>query len=346
MPDPSPIALIDARRDPLAAATPERIATLMATMFTGQPRRLVDAALVALDPLWRSWLSRTPSPYREELASLAKRIGMAGVYAINFSYEYGCTSFAGPGDRVPLLRRVLDWPFLGLGRQVIVLHRQGPAGDVFDVTWPGAIGSLTAMAPGRFALSLNQAPMRRRTGPHWLRGADYALNGLRTLVKERGLPALHLLRQTAETAADFGAALQQLRDTPIARPALYLLTGTGRDEIALIERTETDARVFLGPTALANDWREPQADWEPRACAGLQPRADNLARLTRISETAALSTSPFDWVLPPVRNWNTRVCVEMAADGTLRVIGCEPVPGTADVMPATALFDLARERNA
>ena len=40
---------------------------------------------------------------------------------------------------------------------------QGPAGEFFNITWPGFVGALTAMAPWRFAAAINQAPLWRRT---------------------------------------------------------------------------------------------------------------------------------------------------------------------------------------
>ena len=72
------------------------------------------------------------------------------------------------------LLRTLDWPFNGLGRHIAVAHMRGAGGDFFSVTWPGYVGALTAMAPGRFAACVNQAPMWRRSGI-----AGYALLILR-----------------------------------------------------------------------------------------------------------------------------------------------------------------------
>jgi len=43
------------------------------------------------------------------------------------------------------------WPFSGLGRYVAVAHMRGEGGDFYTATWPGYVGALTAMAPGRFA---------------------------------------------------------------------------------------------------------------------------------------------------------------------------------------------------
>jgi len=116
------------------------------------------------DRIVRRWLARTPSPYLGELDAIAARTRISGVYAINLSYEYSCTTLAradGPG-LAPTLRRTLDWPFLGLGRAAIVAHRAGPAGPFFDVTWPGAVGTLTAIAPGRFAAAINQPQLALR----------------------------------------------------------------------------------------------------------------------------------------------------------------------------------------
>ena len=77
---------------------------------------------------------------------------------------------------MPWLARTLDWPFPGLGRHLEVARMRGPAGDFDNVTWPGYVGALTASAPGRFAASINQAPLWRRTRRPWLRPYDLALN--------------------------------------------------------------------------------------------------------------------------------------------------------------------------
>ena len=82
--------------------------------------------------------------------------------------EWACTALARDDD-APWLVRTLDWPFPGLGRHVEIALMRGAAGDFYNVTWPGFVGVLTAMAPGRFAAAVNQAPLRRRTQPSGLR---------------------------------------------------------------------------------------------------------------------------------------------------------------------------------
>jgi len=170
-----PIPLIDARSDPLATADPAAVRALRDAVF-GPLRSVVVPAMPVADRIARRWLARTSSPYLAELDALAAHSRISGVYAINISYEYGCTTLARADrpDLPPTLRRTLDWPFLGLGRAAIVAHRAGPAGTFFDVTWPGAVGTLTAIAPGRFAAAINQAPLLRRTRANMLRPVDYS----------------------------------------------------------------------------------------------------------------------------------------------------------------------------
>jgi hypothetical protein len=333
------IPLIDAREDSLALADPAAARALRDAAF-GPLKPLVLPALPLADRIARRWLKRSASPYLAELDAIAARTGIAGVYAINVSYESGCTTLArcdAPGCG-PSLRRTLDWPYLGLGRSVVVGHRAGLAGGFFDVTWSGAIGTLTAVAPGRFAASLNQAPLYRRTRANVLRPLDFAANLARTLARERGMPPLHLLRHAFETAGSFSIALEMLRIVEIARPALFTLVGVAPEEIAVIERREREAVVHLGSGSVANDWRDSHPSWEPRRCALLDHKLDGAVRRRCIEESAAGCQSPFGWVVPPVRNWNTRLAVEMnAAEGWLNVIGFEPC-NDEDAAPATLPF--------
>ena len=261
-----PIPLIDARSDPLATADPVSVRALRDAVF-GSLSSVVIPTLPLVDRVARQWLARSTSPYLTELDAIAARTRISGIYAINLSYEYGCTTLA-RADMLglpPTLRRTLDWPFLGLGRAALVVHRSGPAGEFYDVTWPGAVGTLSAVAPRLgFAAAINQAPLLRRTRANLLRPIDYAHNLVRTLSRERGMPPLHLLRYVFETATSFSQALELLKTVELARPVLFTLVGCASDEIAVIERRERDATVHLGPGSVANDWRESQISWEPR----------------------------------------------------------------------------------
>jgi imidazoleglycerol-phosphate dehydratase len=134
------------------------------------------------------------------------------------------------------LRRVLDWGFPKLGENLIVAHQSGPAGDFHNITWPG-IGSIyQAVARGRFAAAINQAPMRRHgpgIGTDWLRNR-FAVH------KGGGMPPAFLLRQVFETARDYATAKEMLCNAPIAVPVIYTLAGTRPNEGCVIERVEDD----------------------------------------------------------------------------------------------------------
>ena len=130
------------------------------------------------DRVSSAWLKGTPSPYVGEIAEIAAIAGRPGVWFVNASYEWGCTTRIDV-EPAPILRRTLDWPFPGLGRYVEVALQDGGAGPYASLTWPGAVGVLTAVSRGRFAAAINQAPLYRRTKPAALLPADFLLNASR-----------------------------------------------------------------------------------------------------------------------------------------------------------------------
>lgn len=171
----------------------------------------------------RRWLARSRSPYRHEVTAITERLGTAGGALLNLSYEWSCSSAAaadphGPGN---CLLRTLDWPLDGLGRHVVVARFGGRCGPWINVTWPGFVGALTAMAPGRFSAAINQPPMRRYT-PSFV--VDWAVNRCRVWT-ETAMPPAHLLRHVFETCRSYGEARQMLCDTPICVPAFFILSG-------------------------------------------------------------------------------------------------------------------------
>ncbi len=278
-----------------------------------------------LDALSRSWLERSPSPYVGEIARIAAEAGSPGVYFVNASYEWGCTTRADAGE-APLLRRTLDWPFPGLGRHVEVAIQDGGAGPYANVTWPGAVGVLTAVAPGRFAAAINQAPLYRRTAPAAMKPVDMALNALATWRDSDGWPAAHLLRRAFDACPDFEAAVEMLRTAPLARPTMFSLVGARPGEACLVERTQAGATATRGAFTIANDWH-PSGDlrpgrWEPRGrrVGGVPDSEERRLLLEGHGDAAA-----FSWMLPPVMGPLTRLAVEACpATGALRVRGYEP----------------------
>ena len=248
----------------------------------------------AFDRLARRWLARSRSPYLPEIAEIAATLNFSGVWLLNASYQWGCTALACERDGAPWLMRTLDWPFTGLGRHTELAHMRGEHGDFFSVTWPGYVGVLTAMAPRRFAASVNQAPMRRRTRHPWLRPYDFAANALDVWACSGCVPPDQLLRRTFETCDGYAAARRLLERTPVARPVIYTLVGCAAHERCVIERTETDFLTREQETSAANDWLPTRPGWEGRigtrripgehirGGGGLQPRAPRSAgRLER-----------------------------------------------------------------
>jgi len=287
----------------------------------------------AFDAITRRWLMRSTSPYVAEITAVAAALEFSGVWFLNGSYQWGCTSLARDDD-APWLVRTLDWPFPGLGRHVEIVRMAGGAGEYYSVTWPGFVGVLTGMAPGRFAASINQAPLWRRTEHPWLRPLDIMANALATW-PVRHMPPDQLLRETFEICPDYASAKQRLQTVPIARPVIYTLTGCQPGERCVIERTIDGFNTRTEDTGAANDWLVRAKRWEGRIGANIMLTASREEAAARSSERqvalAAWSgpfAGEFAWVSPPVLNLYTRIATEMcAAHGILRVTGYESVPG-------------------
>ncbi|HYD06429.1 MAG TPA: hypothetical protein VEC60_11930, partial [Reyranella sp.] len=207
----NPVPLVEAGTLRVEQALAVRDACLGWLPFGGLLARLGD-------PVVKRWMRRTP--YAGEIDAVARAVGRPGIWLLHGAYLFGCTALADETAAGPRLRRTLDWPFPGLGRLVEVARRRSAAGEYLNVTWPGFVGVLTAVAPGRFAASINQAPMRTRT-VLWL---DYALNALAGL-RATAMPPEHLLRQVFDTCASFEEARKVLETAPVARPVLFLLVG-------------------------------------------------------------------------------------------------------------------------
>jgi hypothetical protein len=311
--------------------------------------RAAAPLLPALDAAARHWLTRSRSPYVNEVAQIAAALGFPGVWFLNGSYQWGCTTIARDEDGVPWLARTLDWVFPGLGRHVEILRMAGPAGDFLNVTWSAYVGALTAMAPGRFAACINQAPMWRRTDRPMLRFYDLMANALNTWARIRHMPPDHLLRQTLETCANYSEARAMLETVPVARPVIYTLVGCAPDERCVIERTEEGFQTREHDTSAANDWLPQRPRWEGRIpAAGYLTRtsasgADN-SRVRRDALVAwphALSRGGLDWVAPPILNPYTRLAVVMCpACAVLRAAGYEQFDADLPQL-ATVVWDSA-----
>jgi len=284
-------------------------------LIDGATGRVPRAALRVLDAVSRRWLAKQDSVHLDEIDAIAARLGRPGAYFLSINYEWGCTCRVGPSPDGTSARlvRVLDWVTDGLGRNVIAARVAGAAGPFVTLTWPGYTGVLQAMAPGRFSAALNQAPMRRRLGHFYL---DWAVNRRRVWQMPHLTPA-HLLREVFETAMSFTDAKRMLAERPISSPAIYLLAGIKPGETAVIERTETEARVHEGGNTAANHWQAP--GWSGHA------RGNDSAGRARQMHRASTALDPsFAWLTRPILNWNTRLAmVADAREGRLVAQGYE-----------------------
>lgn len=211
-------------------------------------------------------------------------------------------------------------------------------GPFYNATWPGFAGVLTAMAPGRFAAAINQAPRLPILGPRWL---DEILGRIRLLRCRDALPAAHLLRRVFEEARNFEAALALLADERIllAMPALFTLSGTAPEQGCVVDAIGRERRVHRAAAAdgftigVANDWLSGDLAGEPRRHApewskDVSPRENNRIRRNAI---CALQESAFAGaasLMPPVLNGHTvMVAAANAATGKMTVEALDPLPG-------------------
>jgi hypothetical protein len=307
----------------------------------------VRHAMPILDGITRRWLMRSQSPYIHEITAISAALGFSGIWFLNGSYQWGCTARARDDD-APWLVRTLDWPFPGLGRHVEIARMAGQVGEFYSVTWPGFVGVLTGMAPGRFAASINQAPMWRRTRQPWLRPFDMMANAAGTWAV-RHMPPDQLLRHVFETAPDFASAREQLERTPIARPVIYTLAGSETGQRCVIERTVDGFTTRIDDTGAANDWLVRRRGWEGRigadvifTCSHDEAGANSQGRRAALTSWQQPFVGAFDWVVAPVLNRYTRMAVEACpARGILRVVGYESVAGSELPQRATLPREVA-----
>ncbi len=109
--------------------------------------------------------------------------------------------------------------------------------------WPSFVGALSAIAPGRFSVSLNAA--------------------LSIEPPEIAMPVVFLVRDVLETCPTYDHAVRRLAETPIASDCLLLVTGVDAGEMCVIERTPTNSATRppdAGAVCATNDYRRIDAD--------------------------------------------------------------------------------------
>lgn len=313
------------------------VATLAA--FETEARALIDgattgvplSALRVADRISRRWLVKSGNAHLTEIDAIAEKLGRPGAHYLSVNYEWGCTVAVRDAGEHPELVRVLDWRTPGLGRYIIAADVDGASGRFTTLTWPGYTGVLQAMAPGRFAAAINQAPMPRRGGGFM--PLDWFANKVDVWRSREATPA-HVLRDVFEQVATYAEARHRLCETPLAAPAIFSLVGCKAGELCIIERTEAAVHVHDGVRATANAWQAPA--WSGRARG-----AENSGRVRQLSVLPAGSTDDFDWLEAPVLNATTRLAAVFGpATGRIRA------QGFAGLTPATACLAAELPTNA
>lgn len=312
-----PVALMD--------RFPELLATIVAESrkhYGGLTLRVGDQAS------WQ-WLTRNGNPYRDEIAAVAARSPVPGAFLLNLSYEWSCTAGVGPdpeGKGTRMLR-TLDWPLKGLGQSVVVARHETDAGEYYNVTWPGFVGVLTAMAPGRFAAAINQPPARRVSGRLWF---DWLIHR-RGVWRQSALPPSHLLRRVFDECRTYAEAKALLVETPLCIPAFFALAGSDGDG-CVVERHERQAFVHEAPVSISNHWLHlPMTAHYDRG-------TDTLGRRQAMEGWRETAANDFTWVVPPILNHRTRVAAVINAKRRHLL-----VQGWEAYRPVTVCFSL-RER--
>ena len=308
-----PLALLEAER-----ARAEALLALGRGLYPAPALRLGEA-------LSRRWLEASGNPYRAEIAAIGRALPGPGPGFLNVSYEWGCTTSVldRPGAG-PRFIRVLDWHFEGIGAQVVAARFEGPAGPWINMTWPGFVGAVQGLAPGRFAACFNQAPLPKSSG---LFALDWTRERLKVW-RGRGLPPAHLLRRAFETCRDYAEARALLSETPIALPAIFVLAGARPGEGCVIERLAEGGTLRESPTVATNHWRS-------LPDAGFARGGDSETRAAMMTERLEGAGPDLAWLTPPILNPTTRlVMIAEPAAGRLLATGFE---GEA---PVTARLEL------
>ncbi|MEQ8708785.1 MAG: hypothetical protein RIC36_07320 [Rhodospirillales bacterium] len=326
MSEPLPdIPLIDLR----SRSTPhmvEAFPALIDDILETATRHYSRPGIQIADAISRHWLARCNTPYKYEIAEIARRVARPGATMLNLSFEWACTTSAyeDPVAGGVRLLRTLDWPLASLGRTLVAVIMTGRTGDYVSITWPGFAGVLTAVAKGRFAVAINQPPLMRTGLGH---PADWMATRARVWMGGT-LPPAHLLRKVMEHCATFDEAREMLARTPVALPVFYTLAGLQPGQGAVIERKADSARIRDGSVVAANHW----VDFDHPGDRGRNSR-DRLVALTDMNSV----TEPMEWLVAPVLNPDTRLAFEAnPSTGAFRVQGWESSGPATNILEGTA----------
>ncbi|HZZ83737.1 MAG TPA: C45 family peptidase [Anaeromyxobacteraceae bacterium] len=222
-------------RDVIRGWVPAGAGEWLGSMISGAGAPMIKALLAGLN-------GTLGANFAGEAHAIANAldVGAQDVLLGNLAYDLtnnaGCSTFVCDTRNGPLHARNLDWPFPGslLRRHTQVVRVHGaPAGDYLLVTWPGLFGALTAVAPGRFSVTVNFVTHRRHSGG--LASVKRAIGGY--------WPVPWAVRLALDTAADFDEAVAYLKSVPLVSTVLFTVAGLEAGEMAVIERAPTSGKI-------------------------------------------------------------------------------------------------------
>ncbi|MCR9143203.1 MAG: C45 family autoproteolytic acyltransferase/hydrolase [bacterium] len=289
-------------------------------LFAAHFRELADASDFAgeLEGFARRFLS---SELRAELAAVAEISGheTGDVLLLNLYYDaikavLGCSAFAvdspndgghsgasGEAPGGPLHARNLDWYSEGdmLRKHSMLCRFTGGRNEFVTIGWPGFIGALSGMAPGKFAVTLNAV--------------------LSIEEAQLAAPISFLIREVLESAESFDAAVARLADDAIYSDCLLLVTGPRPGEMVVIERTPGCSALRRrdpkeATLAVTNSYRTPEL-------RVLAPGAGESATPGGLADTADLRYDRVQALCAQRVPANARECFAVLDDSGVRMPG-------------------------
>ena len=123
----------------------------------------------------------------------------------------------------------------GIGDSTVVYHFVGGPLEFMAVSFPGLVGVINGMGPGRFSIAINRATPQGRPTLDWS-------------------PQI-LVRHVLETAPDYDEAVQRLIETPLRTPAIFTIASADGIRACTVERTrkEESIRELEGTSLVASN---------------------------------------------------------------------------------------------
>ena len=183
--------------------------------------------------------------YQDEIECVSKhsdfsenQVLITNLYYDALKFVFGCTAFSVTNQEEKLHARNLDWwtenNILGKFTKIFDFHRNGET--IYSlVSWPGFIGALSGVKPGKFSITLNAV--------------------LSNESPQFAIPITFLIRDVLEKAETFDEAITILSETTIASDCLLMVVGVRKGENVVIERTPTtfSIRKPIGNSLIATN---------------------------------------------------------------------------------------------